>query len=57
MSRRDEAVSAVVGILQELTGDERAACPECRIRGDHTWWCKIAPAVLPDGTRPYYWRE
>jgi len=32
-------------------------CPECKIRNDHTWWCSIAPEVLPNGKRPYYWRD
>jgi hypothetical protein len=37
--------------------NETAKCPECKIKGDHTWWCMIAPEVLPDGSRPYYWRD
>lgn len=32
-------------------------CKECKAPDDHTWWCSIAPEVLPDGRRPYYWRD
>lgn len=32
-------------------------CAECQCRNDHTWWCSIAPEVLPNGKRPYYWRD
>lgn len=36
---------------------DRPGCPECKIQSDHTWWCKIAPQILPNGKRPYYWRD
>jgi len=34
-----------------------SGCTECKVRGDHTWWCSIAPEVLSNGKRPYYWRD
>lgn len=34
-----------------------AYCKECKIPDDHSWWCSIAPQLLPNGKRPYYWRD
>ena len=37
---------------------EANTCAECKVLGDHTWWCKTAPEIRPeDGTRAYYWRD
>lgn len=40
-----------------MTNTKPTLCPECKIKGDHTWWCGHAPEILPDGSRPYYWRD
>ena len=52
------AIQSLRRVMDELTEyHKKPRCPECEVHGDHTWWCKVAPEVLPDGTRPYYWRD
>lgn len=56
MSNRRAYRGKNAGLLV-MTSPAKRTCPECEVTADHTWRCGSAPEVLPDGARPYYWRD
>lgn len=39
---------------------EANTCAECKVLGDHTWWCFTGGKeneARPEGQKRYYWRD